>query len=121
MSDQQNSQRPDAGQHPHTPGQDPIGSGEPRQAQGETGQEDAPLRSPVEPESQRRPDEAREADGHTGAPEDNPAHNTAPDGRPGASGDAPLGGDETTEEQLEADNAVEQDTLKSLDPDDSPA
>ena len=34
---------------------------------------------------------------------------------------APLGGDETTEEQLEADNAAEEDTLRSLDPDDSPA
>lgn len=35
--------------------------------------------------------------------------------------DAPLGGDETTEEQLDADNAVEADALKSLDPDDNPA
>lgn len=35
--------------------------------------------------------------------------------------DAPVGGDETTEEQLEADNPAEEDTLKSLDPNDSPA
>jgi hypothetical protein len=35
--------------------------------------------------------------------------------------DAPLGGDDTTEEQLEADNEVEADTLKTLDPDASPA
>ena len=35
--------------------------------------------------------------------------------------DAPLGGDETTEEQLEADNPVEEDTLKTLDPDAPPA
>ncbi|WP_426185236.1 hypothetical protein [Microbacterium sp. TWP3-1-2b2] len=34
---------------------------------------------------------------------------------------ASLGGDESTEEQLDADNAVEEDTLKSLNPDDSPA
>jgi len=34
---------------------------------------------------------------------------------------APLGGDETTEDQLDADNAVEEDMLKTLDPDDSPA
>lgn len=34
---------------------------------------------------------------------------------------APLGGDETTEEQLEADNEVEEDTLKTLDPDAPPA
>ncbi len=35
--------------------------------------------------------------------------------------DNPTGGDETTEEQLDADNAVEDDMLKTLDPDDSPA
>lgn len=35
--------------------------------------------------------------------------------------DAPLGGDETTEEQLQADNAVEEDMLKTLDPDSPPA
>lgn len=34
---------------------------------------------------------------------------------------APLGGDETTEQNLEADNPVEEDALESLDPDDSPA
>ena len=33
----------------------------------------------------------------------------------------PLGGDETTEDQLEADNPVEEDTLRMLDPDDTPA
>lgn len=35
--------------------------------------------------------------------------------------DAPLGGDEATEAELEADNAAEEDTLQSLDPDDAPA
>lgn len=41
----------------------------------------------------------------------------------GDSGDqeSPTGGDETTEGQLEADNAVEEDTLKTLDPDAPPA
>lgn len=34
---------------------------------------------------------------------------------------AALGGDESTEEQLEADNAAEEDTLKTLDPDSPPA
>lgn len=33
----------------------------------------------------------------------------------------PLGGDETTAEQLEADNDVEDDSLKTLDPEDPPA
>jgi len=36
-------------------------------------------------------------------------------------GENPTGGDEITEEQLEADNAVEQDTLETLDPDNPPA
>lgn len=35
--------------------------------------------------------------------------------------DAPLGGDETTEQQLDADNEAEEQTLKSLDPDSPPA
>lgn len=37
------------------------------------------------------------------------------------SGEAPVGGDETTEDELDADNAVEADTLKTLDPDNPPA
>lgn len=106
------SHHDDADQHPHTPGQDPQGSGEPREPAGPTGQDDAPPSAPVVPESQRD---------HSGDPADNPEHNTAPDGRKGIGGDAPLGGDQNTEDQLEADTAVEQDALKSLDPDDSPA
>jgi len=35
--------------------------------------------------------------------------------------DAPIGGDETTEDQLDADNPAEEDTLKTLDPDSPPA
>ena len=35
--------------------------------------------------------------------------------------DSPIGGDETTEEQLVADNPAEEDTLKLLDPDNAPA
>ena len=51
-----------------------------------------------------------------------PAEERHPD-NPAAQDDerAPLGGDETTEEQLDADNAVEEDALESLNPDDSPA
>ena len=40
-------------------------------------------------------------------------------GKPGD--DNPTGGDEITEEQLDADNPVEEDTLKTLDPDNPPA
>lgn len=36
-------------------------------------------------------------------------------------GGAPTGGDETTEQELDADNEVEEDTLKTLDPDAPPA
>jgi len=83
-----------------------------------------------------------------GDPSTIPEHNTAPDGFATADGphggaiqgdasdggtggaiqgdagpdrQAPLGGHETTEEQLDADNEVEGDTLKTLDPDDPPA
>jgi hypothetical protein len=35
--------------------------------------------------------------------------------------DAPIGGDENTEDQLEADNPAEEQTLKTLDPDAPPA
>lgn len=38
-----------------------------------------------------------------------------------AGGGNPTGGDQTTEEQLEADNPVEEDTLETLDPDNPPA
>ncbi|GAB3595927.1 hypothetical protein [Microbacterium tumbae] len=40
---------------------------------------------------------------------------------PGQGRGAPLGGDETTEDQLDADVPVEEDTLRTLDPDDPPA
>jgi len=56
-----------------TPGQafdsDAVDAGAPAE------QGDAPDRSPVTPETQRGT--------HTGDPEDNPEHNTAPDGQPG--------------------------------------
>ena len=43
------------------------------------------------------------------------------DDDPAAADDAPTGGDQTTEDQLEADNEVEEDMLKTLDPDAAPA
>ena len=58
---------------------------------------------------EHRPEPAEES-----RPTDTAEENTGAD-------DAPLGGDETTEDQLDADNAVEKDMLKSLDPDDNPA
>lgn len=42
------------------------------------------------------------------------------DARP-TTDDNPTGGDETTEEQLEADNPAEEETLETLDPDAPPA
>jgi|GEM_PF-1859502 len=89
----------DGRQRPHTPGQDPQGSGEPRDRDALPGDPpDAQGRAPVEPESQRAP---RKGD--------------RPDG------DASLGGDQSTEDRLQADTAVEEDALKALDPDDTPA
>ncbi|MBD3940636.1 hypothetical protein IF188_02855 [Microbacterium sp. NEAU-LLC] len=35
--------------------------------------------------------------------------------------DNPIGGDEITEQQLEADNPAEEETLETLDPDSPPA
>lgn len=43
------------------------------------------------------------------------------DDHPAGESDAPVGGSETTAEQLEADNPVEEDTLKTLDPEAPPA
>lgn len=80
------------GQHPHVPGHDPLGSGLPRQ-------QDVSAPEPAASDDQTRDESAS-------APADD---------------DAPLGGDENTEDQLTADTAVERDALKSLDPDDTPA
>lgn len=99
MDDARESQ--DGGQHPHTPGQDPQGSGEPRDPAARPDDPQGPqYRAPVEPGSQREPH---------------------PDHRSGDDGDAPLGGDQSTEDRLEADTAVEEDALRALDPDDTPA
>ena len=52
---------------------------------------------------------------------DDPRDAHAGDQQPSRSNEAPIGGDETTEEQLDADNPVEEDTLRTLDPDAPPA
>jgi hypothetical protein len=89
----------DAGQRPHTPGQDPQGSGEPRDGD-------------VQPDSAQAA-EARDP----GSPDSStPGRDEGPDET-----GAPLGGDRSTQERLEADTAVEEDALKALDPDDTPA
>lgn len=48
-------------------------------------------------------------------------NNRREEDHPGDTEEAPTGGDETTEAQLYADNEVEEDTLKTLDPDAPPA
>lgn len=50
-----------------------------------------------------------------------PQRDETPTGADSSHTDAPTGGDEITEQGLEADNAVEEDALKALDPDDTPA
>ncbi|MGX1792600.1 hypothetical protein ACWIDW_06610 [Microbacterium sp. NPDC055312] len=96
------------GQHPHVPGHDPLGSGLPRQQDAAQAEPDASTDDASEP-----------ADGAS-EPAGEPASDPA-DASEAADDDAPLGGDENTEEQLTADTAVERDALKSLDPDDTPA
>lgn len=44
-----------------------------------------------------------------------PSTGPTPDAVEESETDAPIGGSETTEEQLEADNPVEEDTIKALD------
>lgn len=80
---------------------------------------------PEEPAEGRDLDEdeydvAREhaADDDPDADDDDPRDR---DGSDPPQRDAPLGGDETTEAQLTADNEAEEDTLRTLDPDDAPA
>jgi hypothetical protein len=59
---------------------------------------------------QTQPDEPQNADAESEQTAPMPAgHN------------APLGGDKGTENQLDADNAVEEDMLKALDPDSAPS
>src|SRR5690606_36616949 len=92
---------PNTGQHPHTPGQDPQGTGAPHDAEARPSDPQNPQgAAPVVPESQRKP---------------------RGDDEPDDEGDAPLGGDESTEDRLDAATAVDEDALKALAPDDTPA
>ncbi|MDQ7879207.1 hypothetical protein Q9R08_14555 [Microbacterium sp. QXD-8] len=53
--------------------------------------------------------------------DETPRDDSAADERPVSGDGNPVGGDQTTEDQLEADNPVEADTLETLDPDNPPA
>ena len=53
--------------------------------------------------------------------DETPRDDSTGDERSSSGDENPVGGDETTEEQLQADNPVEQDTLETLDPDNPPA
>ncbi|WP_322411086.1 hypothetical protein [Microbacterium invictum] len=44
-------------------------------------------------------------------------HHDRPDEHDDDTGDGPAGGDEKTENRLEADNAIEEDQIRALDPD----
>lgn len=103
-----------AGQHPHVPGQDPLGSGMPRLPEPLEGFASATA-SPGD-----EPSDADTSDATSGG--DKSGDDTSDSGAsPLPEEHAPLGGDENTEEQLTADTALERDALKSLDPDDTPA
>lgn len=68
----------------------------------------------------RSPHPEDPAEGASGADGD-PHKGVAVQGDAGADRETPLGGDENTQEQLEADNEVEEDSLKTFDPGDAPA
>ncbi|MDD7928720.1 hypothetical protein [Microbacterium thalli] len=62
--------------------------------------------------------------GDTAIPSDEPTgdrHDDDTSAEQSITDDAPTGGDPTTEDQLTADNAAEEDMLKTLDPGDPPA
>lgn len=87
---------------------------------GRTGPDDTTDSSPVVPESQRDvPESQRDGQDDQRNGQDDQRKGAEPQ-RDGQD-DAPLGGDQSTEDRLEADTAVEEDALKSLDPDDTPA
>lgn len=102
---------PAVGLHPHVPGHDPLGTGQPRER-------DAVWGGPRDPAPGAPETDASEAvsAADSAGPDDAGADDAGAD-----DGGAPLGGDESTEERLEADTAVEEDALKALDPDDTPA
>lgn len=91
-------------QVPHVPGQNPEGSGLPRQR-------DAVLPTPPDAEE----------DGPAPAEKTPATDDDEKKSDPPGEDDAPLGGSKVTEDELTADTEVERDALKSLDPDDTPA
>lgn len=77
-------------------------------------------RQPDEPAAPE-PEDALPDDGEPNRSETDDAAGASEDLAPAQAGDnAPLGGDRGTENELEADNAVEEDMLKALDPDAAP-
>ncbi|WP_067250508.1 hypothetical protein [Microbacterium resistens] len=114
-----------SGQQPHTPGQDPRGSGEPRQPEDDAVEPDATDpdlvvadRSLAEQEGATGAGHVRDEDSASDEPRTDPE---APQEQTAPRQDAPLGGDESTQERLQADTEVEEDAIRGLDPDDSPA
>lgn len=120
--------------HPEEPAEGALGAGDPDdERHGTTGPHDGdPAHIPAH---NTAPDgyapEADDLDGNSqgaaqgGAIQGDSSHGESPRGAIQGSADddrdAPLGGDRNTAEQLESDNEVEDDTLRSLDPDNPPA
>jgi hypothetical protein len=73
--------------------------------------------------SGRTPHPEQPAEGGTdqAEPGQDAGQNAEQEADAGGQDNAPLGGDENTEDQLTADTAVEEDTLRTLDPDAPPA
>jgi hypothetical protein len=109
--------------HPEDPAEGAPGAGDPRLIP-EHGTAPDGRTTADEPDVLEQPD--RDADGSPGGAiqgDADPDESTggAIQGDAGENREAPLGGDETTRDQLTAENAVESDMLKTLDPDDPPA
>jgi hypothetical protein len=119
--------------HPQEPaegGEDqgvPDESGQGGAIQGDSSHGDSP-RGPIQGDA----DDENPADEHGnqgaaqgGAIQGDSSHGDSPrgaiQGDAGPDRDAALGGDDTTERQLQADNEAEEDTLRTLDPEDPPA
>lgn len=119
--------------HPQDPAEGAPGVGVPDDdgqggaIQGDSSHGDSP-RGPIQGDA----DEERPGDEHGnqgaaqgGALQGDSSHGDSPrgaiQGDAGPDRDAALGGDETTERQLDADNPAEEDSLKTLDPDNPPA
>ena len=118
--------------HPQDPAEGAEGVGVPESGQGGAIQGDSSHGDSPRGAIQGDADDDAPGDAHGnqgsaqgGAIQGDSSHGDSPrgaiQGDAGPDSESALGGDDTTEQQLHADNAAEEDTLKTLDPDSPPA